>query len=121
MTTSELAAVGFVRRLLESARERAAKVDDQELRAFLCARLEPFDEACKKETLRRKQDLSKLGGMVLRVMPACSPTELRATLAAALTTCQLILPHLPEWAIAEVRHAESHCKESIRDAGSDAE
>jgi hypothetical protein len=117
MTPPELAALGFVRRLFESARERAGRAEDQELHDLLSARIAALGEGCQAETLRRKQDLSKIPGVVLRLMPPCGSASLRSTICLALSTTQLLLPQLPPWALREIRHVEAFCQESIRHAG----
>ena len=119
MNVSELVAVGFVRRLLESAELRASSVGDEDLRVFLCNRVHIIERVLAKEAMRRKQDQSKPAGIALRLLPACNSAELRGTLATALTTCQALLPQLPEWALTEIRHVHEHCRQPVHSAGGD--
>lgn len=114
MTPGELAAVAFVRRVLESARERAGKVGDVNLHSYLTSRLAVFTTEIEKERLRRRVNLAHLPGVVLRVLPACGEDDLRGILASALITCQCLLPNLPAWVIVEVTNVEEWLQKSVR-------
>lgn len=119
MTWAELVSIGLVKRVLESAKGPAKTHEDSELTQRLQRVIAALDSGCRNELLRRKQPMPRPEGLVLRILPACTATDLRSTLGTALTTCQLILPHLPEWVLREVRYVEEYCRESLRVAGDD--